>query len=372
MFKSSRTISVDPDQSGDAYYRYQMPPVQIKIEGGGNGIKTVVPNIHDICDVIKRPEEVLLKFLGVSLGTISTYAKADDKFYVMGEQTQERMQQLLYRFIIQYVLCRSCRNPETVITPHKKKIQLVCKACSGKTDLDATDKIVRFLSQFAQQQEQEAAKKLPKKKAGKEPASAPPPPSDVAAPQKVDDLPPPAAAVATEAANGDTIVAELADLLKSDPAPEGAKALVVNLQAQHGLAEGKVVRLVFRGIVRPAEDLFPPTAADNKRSSSGSADCPRFIDALHSHLTLLKSFVKSESAQKVLLHELQRFCNTYAAPSKFMMACKLLVEEGVLEDTQIVEWSKGKRKEDVPEPFYKHVKQSAAPFVEWLCPPTSH
>ncbi len=39
----------------DKFYRYRMPLLQIKIEGKGNGIKTVIPNMADIARALSRP-----------------------------------------------------------------------------------------------------------------------------------------------------------------------------------------------------------------------------------------------------------------------------------------------------------------------------
>ena len=39
----------------DKFYRYRMPLLETKIEGRGNGIKTVVPNMSDIARALSRP-----------------------------------------------------------------------------------------------------------------------------------------------------------------------------------------------------------------------------------------------------------------------------------------------------------------------------
>lgn len=39
----------------DKFYRYRMPLLETKIEGKGNGIKTVVPNMTDISRALSRP-----------------------------------------------------------------------------------------------------------------------------------------------------------------------------------------------------------------------------------------------------------------------------------------------------------------------------
>ena len=42
-------------QIQDAFYRYKMPRLQAKVEGKGNGVKTVIPNMADIARALGRP-----------------------------------------------------------------------------------------------------------------------------------------------------------------------------------------------------------------------------------------------------------------------------------------------------------------------------
>jgi len=52
----------------DPEYRYKMPLVFGKIEGRGNGIKTVIPNISDVAMSLHRSPGEVNKFFGCELG----------------------------------------------------------------------------------------------------------------------------------------------------------------------------------------------------------------------------------------------------------------------------------------------------------------
>lgn len=131
----------------DAFYRYKMPRLQSKIEGKGNGIKTVIPNMVDIARALHRPPSYITKFFGAELGALSTCDEKAAKFIVNGAHDAEKLQTLLDGFISKFVLCPNCDNPETVLSVSKKDgtIYRTCQACGHRSTVDPLHKLNSFI-----------------------------------------------------------------------------------------------------------------------------------------------------------------------------------------------------------------------------------
>jgi translation initiation factor 5 len=93
----------------DPEYRYKMPAVYGKIEGSGNGIKTIIDNISDVALSLHRAPGEVNKFFGCELGAQTTYNEDTDRAIVNGAHTDDTLQKLIHRYIEAFVLCPNCR-----------------------------------------------------------------------------------------------------------------------------------------------------------------------------------------------------------------------------------------------------------------------
>lgn len=105
----------------DAFYRYKMPRIQAKVEGKGNGIKTVIVNMVEVAKAISRPPTYPTKYFGCELGAQTQFDFKNERFIVNGSHDAVKLQDLLDGFIRKYVLCPNCDNPETELLVNAKK-----------------------------------------------------------------------------------------------------------------------------------------------------------------------------------------------------------------------------------------------------------
>lgn len=144
-------ISIDPAKREDQYYRYKMPSVIVKIEGSGNGIKTVFPNIEEICAALSRPVEFIMKHFQWELGAQRTMKKSNDntKCLLMGKFEEDRIQRSVDGFVEKFVLCSKCRSPETKLSIEKaENVYSTCDACGAKVKVNQFSYIKTYLQRI--------------------------------------------------------------------------------------------------------------------------------------------------------------------------------------------------------------------------------
>ncbi|RUO99946.1 domain found in IF2B/IF5-domain-containing protein [Jimgerdemannia flammicorona] len=140
------TVNIRRDVK-DTFYRYKMPRLLSKVEGKGNGIKTVIPNMSDISRSLSRPPTYPTKYFGFELGAQVNCDGKNDRYIVNGAHDAARLQQILDGFIQRYVLCPSCQNPETdLIITKTDEIIMDCKACGKRNPADNRHKLATFIT----------------------------------------------------------------------------------------------------------------------------------------------------------------------------------------------------------------------------------
>lgn len=123
-----------------------MPPIVAKVEGRGNGIKTAVVNTSDVARALARPPNYVIKFFGFELGALTSINEDSDRYIVNGAHDAGKLQDLLDGFINKFVLCSSCKNPETdIIVMKDGNLKRDCKACGQQTYIDPRHKLSSYI-----------------------------------------------------------------------------------------------------------------------------------------------------------------------------------------------------------------------------------
>lgn len=130
----------------DMYYRYKMPRLVSKIEGKGNGIKTVISNMVDIAKSLNRSPVYVTKFFGSEVGSLTVSDEKAARYIVNGAHEAEKLQNVLDGFITKFVLCQSCENPETDLSVSRDgTIWRSCKACGHRSTVDMAHKLCTYI-----------------------------------------------------------------------------------------------------------------------------------------------------------------------------------------------------------------------------------
>eukprot|EP00668_Euglena_longa_P015504 GGOE01019590.1.p1 GENE.GGOE01019590.1~~GGOE01019590.1.p1 ORF type:complete len:401 (-),score=114.41 GGOE01019590.1:210-1412(-) len=347
-------LNVDPEKQADAFYRYKMPRILTKVEGNGNGIKTVVCNIIEISQRLGRNVEYPMRFFAHELAATSKLK--DDKWILTGLHTQENIQSCIFDFIKRFVLCKACRNPETVIrVDGKKNIFLDCKACSRTTDIAPTEKLCNVIIKNEKPVIDSApagGKEKKEKKSKKEKDG------DKKEKRSRDEEEEDKFNKATRAIlDGDAILSEeierpnpvllLKEFVNVQPAPslDAFVSKVLDIKEEYGFTEDKhVVSLVF-------EALF-------------DKDIAKQFPTRHK---MMARFVKAD-VEKDLISNLLLLCNEEESlKSKFHILLKKFFDVDLISGDSVEAWyERPKAPKGLSKDDFAYFKEKVAPFIEWL------
>ncbi|XP_064601567.1 eukaryotic translation initiation factor 5-like [Liolophura sinensis] len=131
----------------DQFYRYKMPRLIAKVEGKGNGIKTVIVNMAEVAKALSRPPTYPTKFFGCELGAQTQFDFKNERYIVNGSHDASKLQSLLDGFIKKFVLCPDCSNPETNLNVSVKKQIILqrCIACGYSGIVDMNHKLTTYI-----------------------------------------------------------------------------------------------------------------------------------------------------------------------------------------------------------------------------------
>lgn len=118
----------NPDMVAGEKKRFVMRPPQVVRIGTK---KTSFANFAEICKILHRQPKHLLAFLMAELGT-SGSVDGNNQLIIKGKFQQKQIENVLRRYIKEYVTCHTCRSADTILQKDTRLFFLQCEQCGSR------------------------------------------------------------------------------------------------------------------------------------------------------------------------------------------------------------------------------------------------
>lgn len=118
----------NPDMVAGEKRKFVMKPPQVVRIGSK---KTSFANFTEICRILHRQQKHLLQFLLAELGT-SGSVDGNNQLIIKGRFQQKQIENVLRRYIKEYVTCHTCRSPDTMLHKETRLFFLQCETCGSR------------------------------------------------------------------------------------------------------------------------------------------------------------------------------------------------------------------------------------------------
>lgn len=360
----------------DAFYRYKMPRLVAKVEGKGNGIKTVIVNMVDIARALDRPPTYVTKYFGCELGAQTQFDINAERYIVNGCHEGAKMQDMLDGFIKKFVLCEKCSNPETVLKVKKNMIGASCRACGHIYALDMRHKLTTYIiknppekdinAQGSSKTEKKGKKDKDKddKKAGSDDGKGDEE-DDWDEGEWIEDTSDEAIAKRAQEQLTSGISGLVIDSDMDKTEEDRVNIFFKFVQVKKGLINGPV----SKEILAEAERLEIKNKAPVILCELLFNDKMFKEKQIKKYANLLLRFTQENpKGQKYLIGGMEKTVETFEATllPKVPHIFKELFEEDIVEEEVFLEWAKKVSKKNVSKEMAQKIHDKAAPFIKWL------
>nr|CAG4650382.1 EOG090X0AVX [Sida crystallina] len=118
----------NPEMVAGEKKRFTMRPPQVVRIGTK---KTSFANFSEICKMLHRQPKHVLAFLLAELGT-SGSVDGNNQLIIKGRFQQKQMENVLRRYVKEYVTCHTCRSPDTILQKETRLFFLQCESCGSR------------------------------------------------------------------------------------------------------------------------------------------------------------------------------------------------------------------------------------------------
>lgn len=123
----------NPEMVGGDRKKFVMRPPQVVRVGSK---KTAFANFNEIAKMLHRQPKHLLMFLFAELGT-SGAIDGSNQLIIKGRFQQKHIENVLRRYIKEYVTCHTCRSPDTILNKEGRLFFLQCMTCHSSCSVQA-------------------------------------------------------------------------------------------------------------------------------------------------------------------------------------------------------------------------------------------
>jgi translation initiation factor 5 len=379
----------------DPHFRYWMPVLQAKIEGRGNGIKTVITNMADIAKCLDRPPSYPTKYFGFELGAQTKIEK--DRYVVNGSHSAESLATLLDGFIEKFVLCKQDQNPETVIkiTP-KGEVDLVCKACGTVTRTDLAHKLTSFIVKNPPTQDKKKdepaktkAQRRAEKKNGENGDENGDSGDDKTEENGVEVKASPKEEEADDVQWSTDTSKEAVERRRRELLGDGTTQLASLVQNDLNISEKPVEeKPKTKDAADELADIVTKIDKTNAKASMAKAKAiqeregwsdrtfvqgvffslfdKNVVEQLKTRASILAKFITDEMRQKIVMLCIEKLCvGEPTVLTKLPTVLNALYDAEILEEEILLKWNDHPNKKFDPEASAK-IRKAAQPFIEWL------
>ncbi|KJA17786.1 hypothetical protein HYPSUDRAFT_70421 [Hypholoma sublateritium FD-334 SS-4] len=113
--------------------RYTIAPPQLFREGNK---KSIFANVTDICKKMHRQPEHVIQYLFAEMGTTGSVDGAG-RLVIKGRFQQKQIENVLRRYMVEYVTCKTCKSPDTLLTKENRIFFMACEACGSRRSVNA-------------------------------------------------------------------------------------------------------------------------------------------------------------------------------------------------------------------------------------------
>lgn len=118
----------NPDIVAGEKKRFVMKPPQVMRIGTK---KSSFSNFAEICKMLHRQPKHLLAYLLAELGT-SGSIDGNNQLIIKGRFQQKQIENVLRRYIKEYVTCHTCKSPDTILQKDTRLYFLQCETCGSR------------------------------------------------------------------------------------------------------------------------------------------------------------------------------------------------------------------------------------------------